>query len=73
MSGWTADARWAEYPLWIAHYTRAAQPDVPPPWAKAIVWQYAASAPGFEGRVDGVPGLVDRNRLFGTLDDLRTR
>lgn len=73
MSGWTADARWAEYPLWIAHYTKAAQPDVPPPWTRALVWQYAASAPGFEGRVDGVPGLVDRNRLFGSLGDLRAR
>lgn len=73
MSGWTFDARWAAYPLWLAHYTKAGQPDVPPPWTRALVWQYAASAPGFEGRVDGVPGLVDRNRLFGSLDDLRAR
>lgn len=68
-----AASRWAHYPLWIAHYTKAAQPDVPPPWTRALVWQYAASAPGFEGRVDGVPGLVDRNRLFGSLDDLRVQ
>jgi GH25 family lysozyme M1 (1,4-beta-N-acetylmuramidase) len=66
-------SRWAHYPLWIAHYTKAAQPDVPPPWSRALVWQYAASAPGFEGRVDGVPGLVDRNRLFGSLDDMRVQ
>lgn len=68
-----AASRWAHYPLWIAHYTKAARPDVPPPWTRALVWQYAASAPGFEGRVDGVDGLVDRNRLFGSLDDLRVR
>lgn len=63
------DAWFTRWDLWQAQYAKALH--VALPWRKALLWQYLASAPGFEGRVDGVPTLVDRNRLFGTLDDLR--
>lgn len=57
-----AGAGFVRCPLWIAHYTNAPAPIVPKPWKEWAGWQYASSAPGFEGRVDGVPGLVDRSR-----------
>ena len=42
-------------PLWIAHYTNAAQPLVPEPWTKWHFWQYSNT-----GRVEGVGnGKVD--------------
>lgn len=66
-----APPSFAKRPLWLAHYTSAPKPDVPPPWTSVLLWQYLASAPGFEGRVDGVSTLVDRNRLFGGLDAIR--
>lgn len=69
--GLGAGPEFLRWPLWIANYTRAPSPIIPPPWRKALLWQYLASAPGFEGRVDGVPTLVDRNRLYGTIDELR--
>lgn len=56
-------------PLWIAHYTHG-QPTVPKPWTSALLWQYAAGA-GVIGRVNGVHGTVDRNRLFGVIDTIR--
>lgn len=56
-------------PLWIAHYTRRG-PTIPRPWTKATMWQYAAGA-GVIGRVDGVVGAVDRDRLYVPLEALR--
>jgi GH25 family lysozyme M1 (1,4-beta-N-acetylmuramidase) len=54
------------YPLWIAHYTTAAQPWVPGGWASWTFWQNTSS-----GSVDGISGNVDRDRFNGTLDQLR--
>jgi GH25 family lysozyme M1 (1,4-beta-N-acetylmuramidase) len=48
----------ADSPLWIAHYTTAAQPLLPTgTWSDWTIWQYTSS-----GRVPGVTGNVDRNR-----------
>lgn len=61
----------AACPLWIASYTKRG-PTIPPPWTAATMWQYAAGK-GVLGTVDGVPGYVDRNRLFVGLDFIRAR
>ncbi len=47
----------ADYELWIAHYTTAAEPMRCPPWSDWFAWQYTGS-----GRVDGVDGRVDLSR-----------
>ncbi len=59
----------ASLKLWIAHYTKAAQPMMVEPWSIWFIWQYAASA-GVFGRVDGVSTYVDRNRCVGVIEDL---
>jgi lysozyme len=57
------DARLAQYPLFIATLSSCAS--VPPPWTKAVFWQYS-----FTGTVSGIPGQVDMDRFFGTLAEL---
>lgn len=59
-------------PLWVADYRGNAEPWVPKPWKSWTVWQWAAGAGTF-GRISGVRGFVDRNRLAAgkTLDDIR--
>lgn len=57
------------HPLWIAHYTPK-QPAIPRPWRACRIWQYAAGA-GVLGSVPGIFGHVDRDRLYGELDDIR--
>lgn len=59
----------ARCPLWIAHYTKKG-PTIPRPWKSATLWQYQAGA-GVIGKVDGVTGAVDRNKLFVGLDKIR--
>jgi lysozyme len=54
------DARLANYPLWVAHYTTASRPRVPLPWKFWTLWQY-----GEHGRVSGISGDVDMNRFNG--------
>ena len=56
----------ADYPLWIAQYTTAAQPVIPPVWNAWTFWQYTD-----KGGVDGINGDVDHNRFSGTLDNLK--
>ncbi|WP_445242509.1 GH25 family lysozyme [Microcoleus vaginatus] len=48
--------RFADYPLWIAHYTSAEEPWVPGGWKTWTFWQYSDS-----GSVSGVSGNVDTN------------
>ncbi len=51
-------ATWADqYDLWIAYYTSANTPRIPPPWKKWELWQYTRF-----GRVPGIDGNVDFNR-----------
>jgi lysozyme len=52
----------AHCPLWIADWTDEAEPALVAPWVDWTGWQYASSARGYEGRVDGVTGMVDRSR-----------
>lgn len=47
--------RFADYPLWIAHYTSAEQPWIPG-WKSWTFWQYSDT-----GSVSGVSGNVDVN------------
>lgn len=56
---------YSSYPLWIAHYTSAACPNIPDAWGRWAFWQYSST-----GRVDGIAGDVDMNRFNGTVSDL---
>jgi len=44
----------ADYPLWVANYTAAAQPLMPKGWDEWVMWQYIGdwSAPGFNAKID---------------------
>jgi lysozyme len=57
----------ASYPLWISQFTGADRPTIPAAWDRWTFWQYTQ-----EGKVDGVFGLVDKDRFNGSLDDLKT-
>ncbi len=48
----------SDFPLWIAHYTSAAEPLMPAGWDTWTVWQYTDS-----GKVKGISGGVDTNRF----------
>ncbi len=54
----------AQYPLWIAHYTNKC-PLVPFPWAQWAFWQNSGGA-----SVPGVVGACDTDMFNGTLSDL---
>ncbi|MCW5824185.1 MAG: hypothetical protein KIT34_15375 [Cyanobacteria bacterium TGS_CYA1] len=59
-----------EYVLWLAHYTKAANPRTPEPWKSSsgwTFWQYSET-----GRVDGIKdNFVDLNRFNGDASDLK--
>ncbi len=59
------DPRLDNYVLWLAYYTKAARPKLPPPWKFWTFWQYT-----YTGRVDGVQGGVDIDRFNGQQDRL---
>jgi lysozyme len=46
-----------EYPLWIANYTSASEPEIPAPWKGYAIWQYSE-----DGQMDGIDGDVDLDR-----------
>jgi lysozyme len=59
---------WYQFPLWIAHYTMAAAPIIPPPWLSWEFWQFSTKGPG---RLFGSEALdLDVNRFNGTLEEL---
>lgn len=58
--------RLTDYPLWIAHYTKAAKPAIPSGWKKWTIWQYSET-----GKVSGIPGNVDMDRFNGPLSELK--
>ncbi len=65
---WSAclnSAMFANHPLWISHYTLAAQPRIPPVWKTWDFWQYSE-----KGVVPGISGPVDLNCFNGTLMEL---
>jgi GH25 family lysozyme M1 (1,4-beta-N-acetylmuramidase) len=47
----------SSYPLWIAHW-RVEAPQLPAGWRRYTIWQHAD-----DGKVDGIGGRVDLNRL----------
>lgn len=55
-----------ECPLWIAHYTAAPQPTLVGGWPFWTFWQYTD-----QGSVDGIAGIVDKDRFNGPLANLR--
>ena len=57
----------ADLPLWIASYRRGGpkQP-LPGGWSSWNFWQYTAN-----GRVPGIPGVVDRSKFAGSESDLQ--
>jgi len=56
------------YALWVAHYTNQAAPPLPRPWRDWAIWQYSD-----QGRVPGIRGNVDLNRLGSTALPKATR
>ena len=48
----------ASRPLWVAHWA-VREPHVPAPWSHATIWQYTSL-----GRVPGITGRVDRDRVL---------
>jgi lysozyme len=58
-------ARFAAWPLWIAHYDVDA-PRLPDGWTRWSFWQHSAT-----GRVAGIVGNVDLDRFAGTRAELR--
>lgn len=59
------DPAWLQYPLWIAHYTEASQPNILK-WPEWTFWQRQAN-----GSVDGVSTAVDIDWFQGSEEDLR--
>ncbi len=57
----------ARYPVWLAHYTSAAAPNVVKPWDTWTFWQHTGS-----GTTPGVTAPVDLDRFNGSLDDLKS-
>lgn len=62
----------ADFPLWIAHYTRNPFPSYPSPWIQWLIWQYKD-----DGSIGGVnkpgsddPTQVDLDRFNGSPDAL---
>lgn len=56
----------ANYPLWVAHYTQRPQPLIPREWANWTFWQYTDST-----EIPGIPTPgEDGNRFNGSLDEL---
>lgn len=58
--------RFSDHPLWIAHFTNAAQPRFPSAFPRFSFWQHSES-----GSVSGVSGAVDLNRFNGSMAGLR--
>ncbi|HYL83503.1 MAG TPA: GH25 family lysozyme [Candidatus Angelobacter sp.] len=56
----------SRYPLWIAHYTNAPQPNWPSAWNNWTLWQFTE-----KGQISGVNTSVDQDRFSGSLDDLK--
>ncbi len=62
------DTKWAYYPLWIAHYTKAERPIVPKPWDDFLFWQHGVYPVGLEYGAES-KGL-DLNWYNGSMIEL---
>lgn len=58
--------KFAECPLWVAHYTSKPKPIIPKGFPIYTIWQFSE-----KGKVSGVSGTCDLNRFNGTLENLR--
>jgi lysozyme len=58
--------RFKDHPLWIAHFTNAAQPNIPSVWSTFTFWQHTE-----KGSAPGVGGNVDLDRFNGSMNGLR--
>lgn len=48
-----------KYDLWLAQYTKAESPKLPPGFDKAWLWQFSN-----KGNIDGITGQVDLNKFI---------
>ena len=65
------NATLARCPLWYARYASSAI-GVPNTWSQPTIWQYTDGKFGDDPKgVAGVKGHVDRDKYFGTADQLR--
>ncbi len=55
----------ANFPLWIAHYTARPEPSLPTAWGRYTFWQFSE-----KGSIPGINGPVDVNRFNGNLTEL---
>ena len=55
-----------KYPLWVAHYTKNAEPRLPASWSSYAFWQFTEG-----GDVEGIAGPADVNRFAGTKAALK--
>jgi lysozyme len=65
----SADQYWAQYDLWIAHYTTAAQPITPKPWKMWHFWQFTDREDGIKFGAESKQ--IDMNYWHGTAEQLR--
>lgn len=60
--------RLSQHPLWVAHWTTAAQPRLPVGWSDWMIWQQSS-----QGRINGIQGFVDLNQMKSTTTQAVTR
>ncbi len=64
----TTDTFWTKYPLWLAHYTTAAEPLIPSPWQSWLFWQYTSHGDGLKYGAESLN--IDMDYFAGTLEQL---
>ena len=67
MQSWAA----VRYPLWIAHYTKAAAPTIPAPFSKWTFWQWSADGNGRGAEFGAQSSAIDLNRFSGDVIDFQ--
>lgn len=60
--------RLSQQPLWVAHWTTAAQPQLPVGWSDWMIWQQSS-----QGSVNGIQGFVDLNQMKTTTTQVVSR
>lgn len=59
------DPAWLGYPLWVAHFTAAAQPTIVK-WPRWTFWQRQS-----DGEIPGIIGVVDIDWFNGSAEDFQ--
>lgn len=59
------DPVWLGYPLWVAHFTDAAQPNIVK-WPRWTFWQRQS-----DGEIPGITGVVDIDWFNGSAEDFQ--